>query len=206
MEPPAWTYTHATEMRDHWWWRPGWAVGRRFYTWHYTFEGQGELHRLVAAYQDGLADMATLDMVPIQWLHLTVQGLGFAGEMDEGDLAAIDDAVGIHLNRLATPKVTFERPVVRPEAIALPPAPLEPLIEAKAAIRRGIADVWGDDRVPELLDGFQPHVTLAYSSGAGNVPDIRSRLDAIEPAPASVELGRPRLIRLNRDRRVYAWA
>ena len=81
-----------------------------------------------------------------------------------------------------------------------------PKSKAKAAIRRGIADVWGEDRVPEVLDGFQPHVTVAYSSGEGNVPEIRSRLDAIESTPVSVELGHPRRITLNRDHRIYEWA
>jgi len=26
-------------MRDHWWGRPGWRVGRSMYTWHVTFDG-----------------------------------------------------------------------------------------------------------------------------------------------------------------------
>jgi hypothetical protein len=42
-------------MRDYWWWRPGWRVGRQMYTWHFTFDGQDELHALVDAYQERLA-------------------------------------------------------------------------------------------------------------------------------------------------------
>jgi len=44
-------------MRPHWWWRPGWAPGRRLHAWHLTFgdqtvsHGQAALHRVVGAYQ-----------------------------------------------------------------------------------------------------------------------------------------------------------
>ncbi|MEV4362688.1 hypothetical protein [Nonomuraea sp. NPDC049625] len=36
--------TDDTETRGHWWWRPGWRVGRSFYTWHILVEDQPELH------------------------------------------------------------------------------------------------------------------------------------------------------------------
>jgi len=36
----------AEQMIDHWWWRPGWSVGRKFYTWHLTFADQPQAHRL----------------------------------------------------------------------------------------------------------------------------------------------------------------
>jgi len=205
VESPSWTYTNATEMRDHWWWRPGWAVGRRFYTWHYPFEAQRELHELVSAYQEALAGVATLDPVPLQWLHLTVQGLGFIDEIDARDLAEIDAAVARHLKELPIAEVTFDRPVIRPEAIALPPAPVALLTEAKAAIRRGIGEVWGHDNVPEQLEGFQPHVTVAYSSGEGDVGEIISRLEAVDAMPARVQLRPPRRITLQRDHRIYEW-
>ena len=31
---PDWTHKHADQLTDHWWWRPGWKVGTRFYAWH----------------------------------------------------------------------------------------------------------------------------------------------------------------------------
>jgi hypothetical protein len=40
----------AQAMRDHWWWRPGWGVGRSFYTWHITFDDQPAVDRLAAEY------------------------------------------------------------------------------------------------------------------------------------------------------------
>ena len=84
-------------MRDHWWWRPGWHVGRRAYTFHITFddeaavEGLDELHRLATDYQRVLAPLPGLDMVPLQWLHLTMQNVGFTDEVSESEAAAVLD-------------------------------------------------------------------------------------------------------------------
>jgi hypothetical protein len=66
-------------MRRHWWWRPGWRPGRRLYAWHLTLrdqtvsQGQADLRQVVGAYQARLAGLAGLDLVPAEWLHLTVQ-------------------------------------------------------------------------------------------------------------------------------------
>ncbi|MGB6163316.1 MAG: hypothetical protein WCF33_10685 [Pseudonocardiaceae bacterium] len=76
-------------MRDHWWWRPGWRVGRSFYTWHMTFDDQPAAHQLAADYAHMLKDLSTLDLIPVRWLHLTMQGIGFTDEVDRADVDAI---------------------------------------------------------------------------------------------------------------------
>jgi hypothetical protein len=58
-----------TDMRNHWWWRPGWRQGRRMYTWHVTFGDQPRLHKIVTSYQNALARMPGLDLIPLPWLH-----------------------------------------------------------------------------------------------------------------------------------------
>jgi len=75
-------------MRDHWWWRPGWRAGRRLYTWHLTFEGHHDLHRLVGTYQDCL-DVPELDLVPLEGLHLTMQGVGFTDQLSQQQVRQI---------------------------------------------------------------------------------------------------------------------
>ena len=30
-------------MTSHWWWRPGWSVGRAVYTWYVTFDGDSAM-------------------------------------------------------------------------------------------------------------------------------------------------------------------
>ncbi|WP_205314944.1 2'-5' RNA ligase family protein [Nonomuraea lactucae] len=190
-------------MADHWWWRPGWEQGRRFYTWHLTFEDAPEVHRLAQAYRDGLADVPGLDLVPDQWLHLTTQGLGFVGEVDEADMHAIVQAATKRLAGIAPFELTLDRPRITPEAIRWEAAPAEPPSAVRDAIRAAIGDVWAT--VPEPADGFAAHVTIAYSNAGGPAGPALAALDAVEAAPAVAPVRSAELIVLGRDRRMYEW-
>jgi 2'-5' RNA ligase len=199
-------HPHADEVRDHWWWRPGWRVGRRFYTWHLTFDRQDDLHALVAAYQAELAELPGLDLIPREWLHLTMQGVGFTDKVSDQDISAIADAARHRLAQLAPARLTFHRAVVRPEAIALAPQPADTVRTIRSTIRDAIADIWGADRVPESAEGFQPHVSMAYINTPGLAAPIIAALDSVEVEPAIVTVDHAALIVLGRDTRVYQWA
>jgi len=194
-----------TRFGDHWWWRPGWRIGRRFYTWHLTFDRQDELHALVAAYQAELAELPGLDLIPHEWLHLTMQGVGFTDEVSDEDISAIANAARHRLAQLPPARFTFHRAVVRPEAIALPPRPADAVRTIRSTVREAIADVWGADRVPEQAEGFQPHVSMAYINTAGLSAPIVAALDRVTVAPVSVMVAEASLIVLGRDSRVYQW-
>lgn len=97
---------HATQLRNHWYWRPGHRPGRPFYAWHLTFNGQHDLHRLVAEYHQVLRDVPGLDLVPIPWLHITMQGIGFIDEVSDTDRDAIVDAAGRRLATIQAPTLT----------------------------------------------------------------------------------------------------
>jgi hypothetical protein len=76
--------TELEPMRDHWWWRPGWRVGRSFYTWHVTFANQPAAHQLASDYTPVLAKLPMLDPIPVRWLHLTTQGIDHVPEPADG--------------------------------------------------------------------------------------------------------------------------
>jgi len=155
----------AARMRDHWWPRPGWRPGRHVYTWHLTFEHDGELQEHVRRYQAALTG-PHLHLVPPQWLHLTVQSLGYADEISNQDRDTAVRSVSTALQAIPPFTVSFGRPVVRSEAVAMSPTPAEPVHELLAAIRAGIADALGHNAVqtgPEQANGFRPHVSIAYS-------------------------------------------
>lgn len=204
-ETPAWTHTHADSMRNHWWWRPGWRVGRRFYTWHLTFAEQHDLHRLVDHYQSKLARIPGLDPVPRRCLHLTMQAIGFVDETNTDDVTAIIEQARGYLASIPQPELTFQRCVVRHEAVALPPAPIAAVTRIRDGIRRGIADVWGEDHVPERAEGYQPHVSLAYSSAEGSATPVVDAVDQADVRPATASISHASLIELNRDQRMYQW-
>ncbi len=190
-------------VADHWWWRPGWRPGRRMYTFHVTFGNQPAVLGLAERAQGRLAGLPGLDMVPLRWLHLTTQGIGFTDEVKGTDVEAI---VSTARNRLAavTPvRVTIgpARPVSEGIACAVTPGgTLDPI---RNGLRDAIADVWSPDRVPDEA-AWEPHVSLAYSNRSGPADDYAAALAGhAEVAPITV--GAVELIVLGRDRHVYEW-
>ncbi|MCX4550626.1 MULTISPECIES: 2'-5' RNA ligase family protein [unclassified Streptomyces] len=190
-------------MRDHWWWRPGWTVGRRFYTWHLTFDGQGDVHRLAAQYRAALAPIEGVDPIPDEWLHLTMQGVGFVGEVDQADVTAI---VGTARERLAAVPafdVTLSKPVVDPEAILIPAQPDSPVRAVRDAIRASIGEVLPE--VPETAEGFTPHVSVGYSNATGPKTPFEETIASADIEPARARITHADLIIIHRDNRMYEW-
>jgi 2'-5' RNA ligase len=190
-------------LTNHWYWRPGWHTGRRFYTWHLTFAGQQDLYDLSATVQHAI-EAPYLTPVPDPWLHLTMQGLGFADEVDPNELNAIVRAA--HTECASVPPFDITLGPVDPDSqgIGLLIQPWQPVIDVRDAIRRAIGTVWTD--VPESPNDFRPHVTLAYSADdAPTQPliDQLTPLRSIPPAPAHIDT--VELIRLGRDEHLYKW-
>ena len=192
-------------MADHWWWRPGWAVGRRFYTWHLTFAGPecAVLQALAAAYRKALEPVPGLDLIPDEWLHLTMQGLGFTDEVDGGDVDAIVEAARRRLAGLEPFELEFTRPIITPEAVQWRTDPTGPAL-VRDAIRDAVAQVWPE--VPEAAAGFKAHVSIAYSNATGPAAPVQAALDRVEAAPALVRVQAAQLIVLGRDTHAYTWS
>jgi 2'-5' RNA ligase len=192
-------------MRDHWWWRPGWSVGRSFYTWHLTFDGQDALHRLAGRYQPALAPLPGLDLVHRRWLHLTMQGVGFTDEVPAAVVDQLVEAAGPLLGGLPRLELAFGPVAIRPEAVAFPPSPAGHVHRVRTAIRAAIVTVGGQGGVPEPAEGYQPHVTIAYSNGEQPIEPIVRAVETVTVEPATVMVAGASLIELRRDARRYAW-
>jgi 2'-5' RNA ligase len=195
----------AGSMREHWWWRPGWRVGRSFYTWHFTFVGNPAVQGLARAHVDLLGALPMLDPVPGRWLHLTTQGVGFSDEVSDSDVDRIVDAAGVRCAALAPVTVTLGPADMDPEGVFLPVIPLTPLASVRHTLREAIAEVWSADRVPEPEDAYHPHVTLGYSNSSGPAGPIRTALAGHELPSVEVTISTVSLLDLNRDNRQYQW-
>lgn len=198
-------FARLDRMRDHWWWRPGWRVGRSFYTFHVTFEDAPEAAKLAGYYRRAL-DLPTLDPVPDEGLHLTMQGIGFTDEVTEAEVNAIVEAARARLAGLAPFDLTLGPADADPEAVMLQVAPWTPLEQVRAAVRSAIGDVWGHIRVPDRADGFTPHVSVAYSGADAPAEPLRQRLAEVEPGATTTRVTAVQLIDLNRDAKVYRWS
>jgi len=196
--------TQPETMRNHWWWRPGWSVGRRFYTWHLTFERQDDVHRLAAEYRSALAPLGEiLTPIPDQWLHLTMQGIGFVGETKDQDVHSIVDAAQTRLAAISAFDVRIGPEVLNPEAVLLHVHPDGPVRAVRDAIREAIGEVLGE--VPEKAAGFTPHVSVAYSAGDGPAEPIREALSGLSLPPAHARISTAELIVIHRDNQMYEW-
>jgi 2'-5' RNA ligase len=194
---------HHETMRNHWWWRPGWSVGRRFYTWHLTFEEQPDVHRLAGAYRDGLQDVPGLTLIPDQWLHLTMQGINFVDDVDDKTVQAIVDAATARLAVLPAFDIEIGPAVVDPEAILLRVHPDGPVRAVRDAIRAAIGEVLTE--VPERAEGFTPHVSVAYSSDDGPTGPVAGALARVDIPSATARITSAELIVLHRDNLMYEW-
>jgi 2'-5' RNA ligase len=189
-------------MADHWWWRPGWKPGRRMYTWHFTFDGQPAVSELAASYQERLADLAGLDLIPARWLHLTTQGVGFTDEVGDDEVSAILAASAGRLDGFAPQRVTIGPARITPEAILLDVAPADGLAAIRRELRAVIAGVLGAARLGEA-DDWTPHVSVAYSNSTGaQAPYIAAVADG---GTAETVITTVELIVLGRDEHLYEW-
>jgi len=197
--------TNVSRVSNHWYWRPGWRVGARFYTWHITFNEQSDVTSLADAYRDVLGTQSTLDVVPNEWLHLTMQGIGFVNEVSGDDVDAIVAHARTRCAALAPMKLTFGAPHVDPESIQIAIEPAEAVRNLRAAIRAAIGDVWGADHVPEAAEPYDPHMSLAYINADGPVGPLADALGRLPKLSAAAIVSSCQLIILNRDNGMYVW-
>lgn len=197
---------HSGRVHDHWWWRPGWRVGRRFYAFHVTFEEQPDLYRLADAYRSALTAVPAVALIPNRWLHLTMQGIGFTDETSDQTLTRIIDEAGQQLGQLPAVDVKFREAVVTGEAIVMPADPGEAVRQLQAATRTAIGRVVGADRVSGDPTRYRPHVSVAYLTAAGSAEPYVRAVEDVKPHPATVRISHVDLIEMHRDRHMYEWS
>lgn len=196
--------TERTEaMISHWWWRPGWHVGRSFYTWHVTFDDNSAMARLASRYRLTLEQFPGLDVLRIGQLHLTIQGI--TDEVSDDDLSTIVAATEVELRAGAKRSVEAGPAHVDSETVQVALLPVLAVAEVRAALRRGIASAWGSDGVPESEEEFRPHVTLAYSNAENDRVGIARAVEQVDAAAERFRIDAVSLIRLNRDFGRYEW-
>jgi 2'-5' RNA ligase len=160
---------------------------------------------LADAYRSALQGFPSLDVLRTDELHMTIQGIGFTDAVRDDDVSAIIEATRIELAKLPRETIEARAPHVDSETVQVAVQPVAAVRELRLALRRGIAAVWND--VPESMDGFGPHVTLAYSNAESDRrQEIEEAVHGIDSTPARFEVSALSLIRLNRDNAAYEWS
>jgi 2'-5' RNA ligase len=178
------------QLSTHWHQRPGRRPGRAEYHWHMLFGDQPKVHELAALAQRKLAGLPGLDLVPLQWLHLTTLVVGSADEVPDHAVASM---VGTARNLLtSTPpvEVSLGRVYFHPEAVVLlvdPPGALDPVLSAVSIAARDAGCEASTD-----TDPWVPHISVAYSNAsvpaAPVIAALGSRLPETEITISSVSL------------------
>lgn len=194
-------------VTSHWWWRPGWQVGRRFYACHLALGTEAGLVELADRVQSRLGQVPELDLVPRRWLHLTLQGIGFTDEIPREELQRITAAVQNRLALLAPLRITFDHLAIYTEAITLPVTThtRAAVTGLRAAVRAGIADTRADGPEQQSAGHYRPHISLAYANATTPASRIQDAVDEVAVPPVTVTIDAVPLIELHRDNKIYEW-
>lgn len=195
-------------IRNHWWWRPDWPAGRPLYACHLTLDDQPELRELIRQYQDALAHLGNLDLIPPGSLHLTMQRVGFVDEVGPAELNAVADQLTARLRDVPVPVVTFHEPTVRQEAVFLKALPAEPIYALRLAVYQAIEAALGPGVHPLAPPGreqYVPHVSVAYVNSDGPARPVFDALSRVRLSPVTATFRVAPILDFHRDHRMYEW-
>jgi hypothetical protein len=125
--------------------------------------------------QAALAGLPLLNLVPVQWLHLTVQPIGWADQHSVEVLDRVAELARDVVGDMGPLEVELGPAVVKGEALVLPVHPLGVLDELRFAVTRCRGSGTGESApVPgEQADGFVPHMSIAYANGEADSARLR---------------------------------
>ena len=197
-----------THSRDHWWTRPGWGPHTQWYTVHATFgaqPGTAVLHTHAERWRP-LLDRPGWDLIPLRWLHLTMQGVGDVELVPRGQVERLTAALRRAVGGTGTARVELGPVAVDAEGINLPAhgEGAAALDRVRDGVRTAIGQVLGEEAVEEG-PRWRPHVSLAYAHTTGApLGPVREEL-AARTEPVQVGIDHLDLIALRRQGHLYRW-
>lgn len=187
-------------MRSHFWWRPGWAPGRAYLTWH-VLPDPGVVEH-VGVLQERIADVGNLALVPAARLHITGPGVGFVDAVPADRAAAMVEAARAAATRTQPFTARVHDPYFGSEGVYLPidaPQLSELRDLLRAAMRTAGIDPPGSDDEP-----YFPHVSIAYATGSGSRGAVAERIGT-PPEPPELVVTAAHLLALRMEPAGYDW-
>jgi 2'-5' RNA ligase len=190
---------------DHWSWLPDWTATRPRLLWYLTFEHQPEV-AASAVPAAGLLEATGADVIPPEWLHLTVTDVGFADEVDDWSLRAAAESVQNALRDAPVLQLSLGPVAVLPGAVVLAAQPVPDLRVLRAKVRGAMRDV--GFRPPDDIEGggeYWPHVSLCYVNSQTDHRQLSDVARRMEPRPVEVRCGRLAQVLVTRRNGHYRW-
>jgi 2'-5' RNA ligase len=191
-------------LRNHWHWRPEWRGDRPRYWWYLTFADHSALHDLARSFQGHVGGVDCLDVIPVQWLHLTIQDIAFLHEIGPGEVSALGDAAVEAVADLPTLRLSLGPVRTTNSAVVLEARPTDRLSAVRDRLRRAIAEVRGPEQVPGPVE-FRPHVSLAYVNRDCDASDALDPLLGVPMLMVQVTVTKVTLAAVTRGNRAYRW-
>jgi 2'-5' RNA ligase len=190
------------QMENHWWQRPGRTPGRELYHWHMLFHDQPAVREMIANTQDRLRALPGLDMVPLQWLHVTTYIAPFADEMTDAQVSAMVDEARRLLSQVPPIHVTLGRVLYHPQAVTLALEPFDALVPVLDAVRTATLAVGCQGHTD--TDPWVPHISVAYSNNSGPYAPIVTALGRRLPT-LNVSINSISLVAQTQVDRTWQW-
>jgi 2'-5' RNA ligase len=148
--------------------------------WHLLLGADAGVQAAAATARQRLAGFTGLHMTPPQWLHVTVQRVGAAGQVTQDDMGRMLARAQACLAQAAPVTVTLQRVFYHPEAITLGVSPRSALSPVLAAARTATREVLGTHA--GAGDEWLPHLTLCYSTTGQPAAPVIAALGTTLPA------------------------
>lgn len=198
-------YRQLDRLVNHWE-RPGWEAGRRSYHWIVRFDGRPAVQRLVERCQARLGHLETLDLVPVESLHLTVQRVSFTDEITSSQALAVAAAATGRCASIRPFAATVGPLTGSANSVFLSVGPHRPFHLLRHAVVAATAHVRGAGAVPDHPTTFDPHVSIAYNRRPTVAKPVIEQVATVRSIPpVVVQVETVSLVELRRDDHTYLW-
>jgi 2'-5' RNA ligase len=194
----------ATRLVDHWGWRPDWQVERPCLMWYLTFEDQPGLADLALRAHDSLRGLESVDLIPVPWLHLTLDEVGFVDAMTSQDVDRVVESVRAVLEDWHVAPVLLGPITTMEDAVVLRAVSAADLDELCDRLRTATTAVLDRD-VDHAPLPFWGHVSLAYTNQACDAASVMAPLTSLVDETLTVTVPRLTLASVTRRDRHYQW-
>jgi 2'-5' RNA ligase len=169
--------------------------------WYLTFDDEPRLASHAEQVQSRLDATETLDAVPVPWLHLTLDHVGFVDSVPPPQVDRVVASVRATLRDWSPAPVAVGPVTTMEDAVVLEATGTDELHDR---VRAGTGAALGQEPADEFRD-FRAHVSLAYANQPCDAGEALARLG--EVAERTVEVATPRLAlaTVTRKDRHYQW-
>jgi 2'-5' RNA ligase len=182
-------------------WRTDWTLERTCLYWYLTFDAEPELLALFEELMPGLREVESVDVVPADWLHLTLLEVGYVDEVDGTDVDAMV-AAAESIRDLMPLRLDLGPVTTMTDAVVLHVDPSPEVLALQLTLAEGLGSL-PHPRPPG--EGFWPHVSIGYLNSDCRRSEVMAAFTGLTPRTVSVTVPRLTLAAVTRLETHYQW-